>query len=169
MKYPGVYLMGRNAHAEIISVALAGAGQHQDAGAKAVHLAPQTTSRITSKSVSKDSGRTTYRGLIHVAKGATGVKSNVRCDALLLDENSRTDTYPYVEVNEDDATISHEATVGRIGDDQIFYLMSRGFSESDALSLIVGGFMEPFTKELPMEYAVELNRLVKLEMEGSVG
>src|SRR5436853_591235 len=169
MKYPGVYMLGRGAHAEVVSVAFAGAGQHQDAGAKAVHLAPNTTSRITSKSVSKDAGRTTYRGLLHVAKGATGVKSNVRCDALLLDENSRTDTYPYVEVNEEDATISHEATVGKIGEDQIFYLMSRGFSESDALSLIVGGFMEPFTKELPMEYAVELNRLVKLEMEGSVG
>ena len=147
MKYPGVYMLGKNSHAEVISVAFAGAGQHQDAGAKAVHLAPHTTSRITSKSVSKDSGRTTYRGLLHVAKGATEVKSNVRCDALLLDGNSRTDTYPYVEVNEDDATVSHEATVGKIGDDQIFYLMSRGFTESDALSLIVGGFMEPFTKE----------------------
>src|SRR3569623_387606 len=169
MKYPGVYMLGRGAHAEVISVAFAGAKQHQDAGAKAVHLAPNTTSRITSKSISKDAGRTTYRGLLHVAKGATGVKSNVRCDALLLDEKSRTDTYPYVEVNEEDATISHEATVGKIGDEQIFYLMSRGFSESDALSLIVGGFMEPFTKELPMEYAVELNRLVKMEMEGSVG
>ncbi|HEX6293931.1 MAG TPA: Fe-S cluster assembly protein SufB [Nitrososphaeraceae archaeon] len=169
MKYPGVYMLGRNAHAEVISIAFAGSDQHQDAGAKAVHLAPGTTSRITSKSVSKQSGRTTYRGLLHVAKGATNVKSNVRCDALLLDETSRTDTYPYVEVNEDDATISHEASVGKIGEDQIFYLMSRGFSESDALSLIVGGFIEPFTKELPMEYAVELNRLVKLEMEGSVG
>ena len=169
MKYPGVYMLGRDAHAEIISVAFAGKGQHQDAGAKAVHIAPNTTSRITSKSISKDSGRTTYRGLLHVAKGAKSAKSNVRCDALLLDEASRTDTYPYVEVNEEDATISHEATVGRIGEDQIFYLMSRGFSESDALSLIVGGFMEPFTKELPMEYAVELNRLVKLEMDGSVG
>jgi Fe-S cluster assembly protein SufB len=169
MKYPGVYMLGRNAHAEVISIAFAGSDQHQDAGAKAVHLAPDTTSRITSKSVSKQSGRTTYRGLLHVAKGATGVKSNVRCDALLLDETSRTDTYPYVEVNEDDATISHEASVGKIGEDQIFYLMSRGFSESDALSLIVGGFIEPFTKELPMEYAVELNRLVKLEMEDSVG
>lgn len=169
MKYPGVYLLGKNAHAEVVSIAFAGSDQHQDAGAKAVHLASDTTSRITSKSVSKQSGRTTYRGLLHVAKGATGVKSNVRCDALLLDENSRTDTYPYVEVNEDDATISHEATVGKIGEDQIFYLMSRGFSESDALSLIVGGFIEPFTKELPMEYAVELNRLVKLEMEGPVG
>src|SRR3989442_8122458 len=169
MKYPGVYMLGKNAHAEVISVAFAGSGQHQDAGAKAVHLAPNTTSRITSKSVSKDSGRTTYRGLLHVAKGATGVKSNVRCDALLLDERSRTDTYPHIEVNEDDATITHEATVGKIGEDQIFYLMSRGFSESDALSLIVGGFMDPFTKELPMEYAVELTRLIKLEMEGSVG
>lgn len=169
MKYPGVYMLGRNAHAEVVSIAFAGSDQHQDAGAKAVHLAPDTTSRITSKSVSKQSGRTTYRGLLHVAKGATGVKSNVRCDALLLDETSRTDTYPYVEVNEDDATISHEASVGKIGEDQIFYLMSRGFSESDALSLIVGGFIEPFTKELPMEYAVELNRLVKMEMEGSVG
>jgi Fe-S cluster assembly protein SufB len=169
MKYPGVYMLGRNAHAEVVSIAFAGSDQHQDAGAKAVHLAPDTTSRITSKSVSKQSGRTTYRGLLHVAKGATGVKSNVRCDALLLDETSRTDTYPYVEVNEDDATISHEASVGKIGEDQIFYLMSRGFSESDSLSLIVGGFIEPFTKELPMEYAVELNRLVKLEMEDSVG
>ena len=169
MKYPGVYMLGRNAHAEVVSIAFAGSDQHQDAGAKAVLLAPDTTSRITSKSVSKESGRTTYRGLLHVAKGATGVKSNVRCDALLLDETSRTDTYPYVEVNEDDATISHEASVGKIGEDQIFYLMSRGFSESDALSLIVGGFIEPFTKELPMEYAVELNRLVKLEMEDSVG
>ncbi|MGH9996726.1 MAG: Fe-S cluster assembly protein SufB, partial [Nitrososphaeraceae archaeon] len=128
MKYPGVYMLGRNAHAEVISIAFAGSDQHQDAGAKAVHLAPDTTSRITSKSVSKQSGRTTYRGLLHVAKGATGVKSNVRCDALLLDETSRTDTYPYVEVNEDDATISHEASVGKIGEDQIFYLMSRGFS-----------------------------------------
>jgi len=169
MKYPGVYMLGRNAHAEVVSIAFAGSDQHQDAGAKAVHLAPDTTSRITSKSVSKQSGRTTYRGLLHVAKGATGVKSNVRCDALLLDETSRTDTYPYVEVNEEDATISHEPSVGKIGEDQIFYLMSRGFSESDALSLIVGGFIEPFTKELPMEYAVELNRLVKLEMEDSVG
>jgi Fe-S cluster assembly protein SufB len=169
MKYPGVYMLGKNAHAEVISVAFAGSGMHQDAGAKAVHLAPNTTSRITSKSVSKDSGRTTYRGLLHVAKGATGVKSNVRCDALLLDEHSRTDTYPYIEINEDDATITHEATVGKIGEDQIFYLMSRGYSESDALSMIVGGFMDPFTKELPMEYAVELSRLIKMEMEGSVG
>jgi Fe-S cluster assembly protein SufB len=136
MKYPGVYMLGRNAHAEIISIAFAGRDQHQDAGAKVVHLAPNTTSRVVSKSVSKDSGRTTYRGLLHVAKGANGVKSNVRCDALLLDEFSRTDTYPYVEVNEDDATITHEATVGKIGDEQIFYLMSRGYSELFPLHLL---------------------------------
>jgi Fe-S cluster assembly protein SufB len=169
MKYPSVYLLGKNARAELLSVAFAGKGQHQDAGAKAVHLAPNTTSRITSKSVSKDNGRTTYRGLLHVAKGATGVKSTVRCDALLIDEHSRTDTYPYIEVNEDDATITHEATVGKIGEDQVFYLMSRGFTESEALNMIVTGFLEVFTKTLPMEYAVEFNRLIQLEMEGSVG
>ncbi|MFQ5920426.1 MAG: Fe-S cluster assembly protein SufB [Nitrososphaerales archaeon] len=169
MKYPSVYLLGKNARAELLSVAFAGQGQHQDAGAKAVHLAPNTTSRITSKSVSRDNGRTTYRGLLHVAKGATNVKSTVRCDALLIDEISRTDTYPYIEVNEDDATITHEASVGKIGDDQVFYLMSRGFTESEALNLIVTGFLEVFTKELPMEYAVEFNRLIKLEMEGAVG
>lgn len=169
MKYPSVYLLGKNARAELLSVAFAGKGQHQDAGAKAVHLAPNTTSRITSKSVSKDNGRSTYRGLLHVAKGATNVKSTVRCDALLIDEVSRTDTYPYIEVNEDDATITHEATVGKIGEDQIFYLMSRGFTESEALNMIVTGFLEVFTKTLPMEYAVEFNRLIQLEMEGSVG
>ena len=169
MKYPSVYLMGRNARAELLSVAFAGKGQHQDAGAKAVHLAPNTTSRITSKSVSKDSGRSTYRGLLHVAKGATQVKSTVRCDALLIDEISRTDTYPYIEVNEDDATITHEATVGKIGEEQVFYLMSRGFTESEALNMIVTGFLEVFTKTLPMEYAVEFNRLIELEMKGAVG
>jgi Fe-S cluster assembly protein SufB len=169
MKYPSVYLLGRNARADILSVAFAGKGQHQDTGAKAVHLAPDTTSKIISKSVSKDGGRTSYRGLLHVAKGATGVKSTVRCDALLIDEISRTDTYPYIEVNEDDATITHEASVGKIGEDQIFYLMSRGYSEQEALSLIVSGFLEVFTKELPMEYAVEFNRLIRLEMEGAVG
>jgi Fe-S cluster assembly protein SufB len=169
MKYPSIYLLGQGAKGEILSVAFAGKGQHQDAGGKVVHLAPYTTSRITSKSVSKDGGRTTYRGLLHVAKGAKGVKSSVRCDALLLDEYSRTDTYPYNEINEDDATTSHEATVGKIGDDQLFYLMSRGLSEQEALSMIVMGFMEPFTKELPMEYAIELNRLIQLEMAGSVG
>jgi Fe-S cluster assembly protein SufB len=169
MKYPSIYLLGEGAKGEILSVAFAGKGQHQDAGGKVVHLAPRTTSRITSKSVSKDGGRTTYRGLLHVAKGAKGVKSTVRCDALLLDEYSRTDTYPYNEINEDDATTTHEATVGKIGEDQLFYLMSRGLSEQEALSMIVMGFMEPFTKELPMEYAIELNRLIQLEMAGSVG
>ncbi len=169
MKYPGVYLLGERAYGETLSIAFAGKGQHQDTGAKMVHLAPDTTSKITSKSVSRLDGRSTYRGLLNVAKGATGVKSTVRCDALLLDDTSKTDTYPYMEINQEDATITHEATVGKIGDEQIFYLMTRGFSEEDALSLIVNGFMEPFTKELPMEYAVELNRLIKLEMDDSVG
>lgn len=169
MKYPSVYLLGKNARAELLSVAFAGKGQHQDTGAKAVHLAPNTTSRITSKSVSRDNGRSTYRGLLHVAKGATNVKSTVRCDALLIDEISRTDTYPYIEVNEDDATITHEASVGKIGEDQVFYLMSRGFTESEALNMIVTGFLEVFTKTLPMEYAVEFNRMIQLEMEGAVG
>ena len=169
MKYPGVYLLGKNAHGETLSIAFAGKNQHQDTGAKMVHLAPNTTSRITSKSVSKNNGRTTYRGLLHVAKGATNVKASVRCDALLLDDTSKTDTYPYMEINQEDATITHEATVGKIGDEQIFYLMTRGFTEEEALTLIVNGFIEPFTKELPMEYAVELNRLIKLEMDGSVG
>jgi len=169
MKYPSIYLLGPRAKGEILSVAFAGKGQHQDAGGKVVHMAPYTTSRITSKSISKAGGRTTYRGLLHVAKGATGVKSTVRCDALLMDEISRTDTYPYNEINADDATITHEATVGKIGEDQLFYLMSRGLSEQEALSMIVMGFMEPFTKELPMEYAIELNRLIQMEMAGSVG
>lgn len=169
MKYPSVYLLGRGARAEILSVAFAGKGQHQDTGAKAVHLAPDTTSRITSKSVCKDGGRTSYRGLLHVAKGAKRVKSSVRCDALILDDRSRTDTYPYNEIHEDDATVTHEATVGRIGEDQIFYLMSRGIPEQDALNMIVLGFLESFTKTLPMEYAIEFNRLIELEMSGSVG
>jgi Fe-S cluster assembly protein SufB len=169
MKYPGVYLMGERAYGETLSIAFAGKGHHQDTGAKMVHLAPNTTSKVTSKSVSRLDGRSTYRGMLHVAKGATGVKSTVRCDALLMDDTSKTDTYPYMVIEQEDATITHEATVGKIGDEQIFYLMSRGFSEEDALSLIVNGFMEPFTKELPMEYAVELNRLIKLEMDDSVG
>ena len=169
MKYPGIYLMGPKAYGETLSIAFAGKGQHQDTGAKMVHLAPDTTSKITSKSVSRSDGRSTYRGLLNVAKGATNVKSTVRCDALLLDETSKTDTYPYMKINQEDATITHEATVGKIGDEQIFYLMTRGFSEEEALTLIVNGFMEPFTKELPMEYAVELNRLIKLEMDNSVG
>src|SRR3972149_1219231 len=169
MKYPGIYLMGERAYGETLSIAFAGKNQHQDTCAKMVHLAPNTTSKITSKSVSRLNGRSTYRGLLHVAKGATNVKATVRCDALLLDDTSKTDTYPYMEINQEDATITHEATVGKIGDEQIFYLMTRGFSEEEALTLIVNGFMEPFTKELPMEYAVELNRLIKLEMDGSVG
>jgi len=169
MKYPGIYLMGRKAYGETLSIAFAGKNQHQDTGAKMVHLAPDTTSKITSKSVSRANGRSTYRGLLRVRKGATNVKATVRCDALLLDDTSKTDTYPYMEINQEDATVTHEATVGKIGDEQIFYLMSRGFSEDEALSLIVNGFMEPFTKELPMEYAVELNRLIKLEMDNSVG
>ena len=169
MKYPGIYLMGRKAYGETLSIAFAGKNQHQDTGAKMVHLAPDTTSKVTSKSVSRANGRSTYRGLLKVAKGATNVKSTVRCDALLLDDTSKTDTYPYMEIDQEDATVTHEATVGKIGDEQIFYLMSRGFSEEEALSLIVNGFMEPFTKELPMEYAVELNRLIRLEMDNSVG
>ena len=169
MKYPGIYLMGKKAYGETLSIAFAGKNQHQDTGAKMVHLAPDTTSKITSKSVSRANGRSTYRGLLKVAKGATNVKSTVRCDALLLDDTSKTDTYPYMEIDQEDATVTHEASVGKIGDEQIFYLMSRGFSEEEALSLIVNGFMEPFTKELPMEYAVELNRLIKLEMDNSVG
>jgi len=169
MKYPGIYLMGRKAYGETLSIAFAGKNQHQDTGAKMVHLAPDTTSKITSKSVSRANGRSTYRGLLRVRKGATNVKATVRCDALLLDDTSKTETYPYMEIDQEDATVTHEATVGKIGDEQIFYLMSRGFTEEEALSLIVNGFMDPFTKELPMEYAVELNRLIKLEMDNSVG
>ncbi len=169
MKYPSIYLRGEGATAEVISVAVAGKGQHQDTGAKAIHLAPNTTSRIVSKSVSKDGGRTTYRGQIKVVPGATGVKASVRCDALMLDDQSRSDTYPYIDIAEDDTTMTHEATVGKISADQVFYLMSRGLTENEATNLIVQGFLEVFTKELPMEYAIEFNRLVKLEMEGSLG
>ena len=169
MKYPSVYLMGKGAHAEILSIAFAGAGQHQDAGGKAVHAAPNTTSNVVSKSISKDGGRAGYRGLIKVAKGATDCKSTVRCDALLLDEKSRSDTYPYMEIEEDKVSIGHEATVSKIGDEQLFYLMSRGIPEAEAAAMIVSGFIEPITKELPMEYAVEMNRLIQLQMEGSVG
>ena len=169
MKYPSVYLMGKGAHAEILSIAFAGAGQHQDAGGKCVHVAPNTTSNVVSKSISKDGGRAGYRGLIKVAKGATDCKSTVRCDALLLDEKSRSDTYPYMEIEEDKVSIGHEATVSKIGDEQLFYLMSRGIPEAEAAAMIVSGFIEPITKELPMEYAVEMNRLIQLQMEGSVG
>ncbi len=169
MKYPAIYLRGEGATAEVISVAVAGKGQHQDTGAKAVHLAPNTTSRIVSKSVSKDGGRATYRGQLKVAPGATGVTASVRCDALMLDDQSRSDTYPYIDIGEDDTTMTHEATVGKISADQVFYLMSRGLTENEAQNLIIQGFLEVFTKELPMEYAIEFNRLVKLEMEGSLG
>ena len=169
MKYPSIYLRGRGATADIISVAVAGKGQHQDTGAKAVHLAPDTRSRIVSKSVSKDGGRATYRGHLKVAPGATGVVASVRCDALMLDDQSRSDTYPYIDIQEDDTTMTHEATVGKISQDQVFYLMSRGLTENEAQNLIVQGFLEVFTKELPMEYAIEFNRLVKLEMDGALG
>ena len=169
MKYPSIYLRGEGATADIISVAVAGAGQHQDTGAKAIHLAPNTRSRIVSKSVSKDGGRATYRGNLRVAPGATNVVASVRCDALMLDDQSRSDTYPYIDIQEDDTTMTHDATVGKISADQVFYLMSRGLTENEAQNLIVQGFLEVFTKELPMEYAIEFNRLVKLEMEGSLG
>ncbi len=169
MKYPSIYLLEEGAKGEVLSVALAGKGQHQDAGAKIIHFASNTTSTITSKSISKSSGRATYRGLLKVYPGAKNVKSSVRCDALLLNQESRTDTYPTIEIDEPTATITHEATVGKIGEDQLFYLMSRGLSQEEALSLIVLGFIQPFTKSLPMEYAIELNRLIELEMEGSVG
>ncbi|MEO0300315.1 MAG: Fe-S cluster assembly protein SufB, partial [candidate division WOR-3 bacterium] len=169
MKYPCVIMKEKGARAEIISVAYAGKGQHQDTGAKAIHLAPYTSSRIISKSVSKDGGRTTYRGLVRIIKGAKGVRSNVNCDALILDEKSRSDTYPYMEIKEEEVDLGHEASIGRISEEEIFYLTSRGIPESEALALIVLGFIEPLTKELPMEYAVELNRLIQLEMEGSIG
>ncbi len=169
MKYPAVYMMEPGAHAEILSIAFAGKGQHQDAGAKVVHAAPHTTSNVISKSISKDGGRAGYRGLVKVTKGATDCKSTVKCDALILDETSRSDTYPYMEIEEDRVSIGHEATVSKIGDEQIFYLMSRGISEDEAAAMIVNGFIEPITKELPMEYAVEMNRLIQLQMEGSVG
>jgi Fe-S cluster assembly protein SufB len=169
MKYPSVILKGRKAHGEVLSLAFAGRGQHQDTGAKMIHVAPETSSIIISKSISKDGGRTSYRGLVKVEPGASRVKANVRCDALLIDEESRSDTYPYMNINEDDVEIGHEATVARIGDEQLFYLMSRGIPEEEAAAMIVRGFIEPITKQLPMEYAVELNRLIELQMEGSVG
>jgi Fe-S cluster assembly protein SufB len=169
MKYPAVYLMGPKASGEVLSVAYAGAGQHQDAGAKMVHAAPETTSTIISKSISKDAGRTSYRGLVRFEEGAKHSKSFVRCDALLLDEKSRSDTYPYIEFGEHDAQVGHEATISKVGDDQLFYLMSRGLSEQQAMSMIVNGFIEPVTRTLPMEYAVEWSRLIELQMEGSVG
>jgi Fe-S cluster assembly protein SufB len=169
MKYPSIYLMGERAHGEILSIAFAGEGQHQDAGGKIVHTAPNTTSSIFSKSISKDAGRTSYRGLLEIADGASESKSKVVCDALLLDESSRSDTYPTIRIGEDDVDVGHEATVSKIGDEQVFYLQSRGLSEEEASKMIVNGFIEPITKELPMEYAVEMNRLIELQMEGSIG
>jgi Fe-S cluster assembly protein SufB len=169
MKYPAVYLTGEGAHGEILSIAFAGKGQHQDAGGKVVHQAPNTTSRIISKSICKDGGRSSYRGLLKVEPQAYNSKSNVVCDALLLDEDSRSDTYPYIEIDNDDVTIGHEASVSKVGEEQLFYLMSRGITEEMANTLIVNGFIEPLVKELPMEYAIEMNRLIQLQMEGSIG
>jgi Fe-S cluster assembly protein SufB len=169
MKYPAVILKGERAHGEILSIAFAGEGQHQDAGGKITHVAPNTTSVITSKSISKDGGRSSYRGLLRVNKEAEGSKSKVVCDALIIDPDSRTDTYPYINIMADQVDIGHEATVSKLGEEQIYYLMSRGLSEAEASALIVAGFVEPITKELPLEYAVELNRLIQLQMEGSVG
>ncbi|MFC4532744.1 Fe-S cluster assembly protein SufB [Sphaerisporangium dianthi] len=169
MKYPAVYLMGEHAKGETLSVAFAGEGQHQDAGAKMVHLAPKTSSTIVSKSVARGGGRTSYRGLVQIEEGAAGSASTVKCDALLIDQISRSDTYPYVDVREDDVSMGHEATVSKVSDDQLFYLMSRGLSEDEAMAMIVRGFVEPIARELPMEYALELNRLIELQMEGAVG
>ena len=171
MKYPAVWLMEPGAHGEVLSIAFAGEGQHQDAGAKMVHAAPDTTSTIVSKSISKGGGRSGYRGLVRVEPGAENAKSFVRCDALILDEESRSDTYPYMEVEENDAEMGHEATVSKVGEDQLFYLMSRGLTEDQATSMIVAGFIEPIVKELPMEYAVEMNRLIELNMAaaGAIG
>ena len=169
MKYPAVYLMEEGAHGEILSIAFAGKGQHQDAGGKVVHAAPNTTSKIVSKSISQHGGRTSYRGLLKVYKDAVNSKSSVVCDALLLDEKSRSDTYPYIEIDNDQVNIGHEASVSKIGEEQLFYAMSRGVSEEDASSMVVSGFIEPLVKELPMEYAMEMNRLIALQMEGTVG
>ena len=169
MKYPAVYLMGPKASGEVLSVAYAGNGQHQDAGAKMVHAAPETTSKIVSKSISKDGGRTTYRGLVRVEEGMSGCRSHVQCDALLLDQDSRSDTYPYQEIGSRDAEIGHEATVSKVADEQLFYLMSRGLSAEQAMGMVVNGFIEPVTRTLPMEYAVEWSRLIELQMEGSIG
>ncbi len=169
MKYPSVYMMEPGARGEILSIAFASNGQHQDAGAKLVHCAPDTSGRIISKSISKNGGRASYRGLVKVERGAKRSKSNVVCDALILDPNSRSDTYPYIEVDEQNVQLGHEASVSRISEEQLFYLQSRGLSEAEASTMIVSGFIEPLVKELPMEYAVEMNRLIELQMEGSVG
>lgn len=169
MKYPAVYLMEPGARGEILSIAFASAGQHQDAGAKIVHVAPNTSGRIVSKSISKNGGRASYRGLVKVEPGAHGSRSSVVCDALILDDKSRSDTYPYIEIEEQNVSVGHEASVSKIGEEQLFYLMSRGLTEAEASAMIVGGFVEPLVRELPMEYAVEMNKLIQLQMEGSVG
>jgi len=169
MKYPSCYLMGKGARGEILSMAFATDGQHQDTGGKMVHVAPYTTSKITAKSISQGSGRSSYRGLLKVHDGAVGSKSNVVCDALLLDPHSRSDTYPYIEIDEADVSIGHEASVSKVGEQQLYYLMSRGLSEEEAIRMVVSGFIEPLVKELPMEYAVEMNRLIQIQMEGSIG
>ncbi|MGO2634012.1 MAG: Fe-S cluster assembly protein SufB [Galactobacter sp.] len=169
MKYPAVYLTGEHARGETLSIAFAGEGQHQDTGSKMVHIAPNTSSSIVAKSIARNGGRSGYRGLVQVREGAKGVKNNVVCDALLVDQISRSDTYPYIDVREDDVTMGHEATVSKVSEDQLFYLMARGLAEQEAMALIVRGFVEPIARELPMEYALELNRLIELQMEGSVG
>jgi Fe-S cluster assembly protein SufB len=169
MKYPSVYLLGEGAHGEVLSLAFAGKGQHQDAGGKIVHVAPNTSSIITSKSISKAGGRSSYRGLLKVAKGAVNARANVVCDALILDAESASDTYPYIEIEESDVSVGHEASVTKVSEEQLFYLMSRGVTEQQAAGMIVSGFIEPIVKELPMEYALEMNRLIEMEMEGSVG
>jgi Fe-S cluster assembly protein SufB len=169
MKYPSCYLLGPGAHGEILSMAFAGNGQHQDAGGKVIHFAPHTSSKVTSKSISKGGGRASYRGLLKVYKEAEDSRSNVVCDALLLDDRSRSDTYPYIEIDAEDVTIGHEASVSRVGEEQLFYLMSRGLTEEEATTMVVSGFIEPLVKELPMEYAIEMNRLIQLQMEGSIG
>ncbi|WP_040809284.1 Fe-S cluster assembly protein SufB [Nocardia concava] len=169
MKYPAVWMTGEYAKGEVLSIAFAGEGQHQDTGAKMLHLAPHTSSNIISKSVARGGGRASYRGLVQVNKGAYGSKSTVKCDALLVDTISRSDTYPYVDIREDDVTMGHEATVSKVSEDQLFYLMSRGLTEDEAMAMVVRGFVEPIAKELPMEYALELNRLIELQMEGAVG
>jgi Fe-S cluster assembly protein SufB len=169
MKYPAVWMLGEHAKGEVLSIAFAGPGQHQDAGAKMVHAAPRTSSTIISKSVARGGGRTSYRGLVQINEGSEASKSTVKCDALLVDTISRSDTYPYVDVREDDASIGHEASVSKVGADQLFYLMSRGLSEEEAMAMVVRGFVEPIARELPMEYALELNRLIELQMEGAVG
>ena len=169
MKYPSVYLVGERAHGEVLSVAFAGDGQHQDAGAKMIHAAPHTTSLITSKGISKGTGKQSYRGLVKIYPGCKGAKSTVRCDALMLDDTAQSSTYPYMEVDEDDVTIGHEASVSKIGEEQLFYLMSRGMTEAEGTAMIVNGFIEPIVKTLPMDYAIEMNRLITLQMQGAIG